>query len=255
MDDTNKLSEERALGVITHPAPASADMRAVCDALGFDPTNHHNAAKCPYCRPSASASVAGASEPLQAMADGALGLGYETGASEDPWLPEPHVYESGKCVQFMGRHEFWDKGDVLLAIREAVCAALSKPAGQGDGEAVPAGFWLAPMEPTVEMVTAKLSHPHGPAMMFRAMRDAWLARHPQTLVHADVERLDDLEAAKHFHHLVGWSEDLGCWLTPGNFEHSTFREALDEVLEGYRKSRYAIADAARQPSTEGGANG
>ncbi len=27
------------------------DMRAVCEALGFDPTNHHNAAKCPYCRP------------------------------------------------------------------------------------------------------------------------------------------------------------------------------------------------------------
>lgn len=35
-----------------HPADASgagADMRAVCEALGFDPTNHHNAAKCPYC--------------------------------------------------------------------------------------------------------------------------------------------------------------------------------------------------------------
>lgn len=22
-----------------------------CEVLGFDPTNHHNAAKCPYCRP------------------------------------------------------------------------------------------------------------------------------------------------------------------------------------------------------------
>jgi hypothetical protein len=31
--------------------PSEPDMRAVCDALGFDPTNHHNAAKCPYCRP------------------------------------------------------------------------------------------------------------------------------------------------------------------------------------------------------------
>jgi hypothetical protein len=29
---------------------AEPDMRAVCEALGFDPTNHHNAAKCPYCR-------------------------------------------------------------------------------------------------------------------------------------------------------------------------------------------------------------
>ena len=27
-----------------------ADMRLICEALGFDPTNHHNAAKCPYCR-------------------------------------------------------------------------------------------------------------------------------------------------------------------------------------------------------------
>lgn len=35
-----------------HPAPSAAepDMRAICAALGFDPTNHHNAAKCPYCR-------------------------------------------------------------------------------------------------------------------------------------------------------------------------------------------------------------
>ena len=23
--------------------------KAICEALGFDPTNHHNAAKCPYC--------------------------------------------------------------------------------------------------------------------------------------------------------------------------------------------------------------
>lgn len=27
------------------------DMLKVCEALGFDPTNHHNAAKCPYCTP------------------------------------------------------------------------------------------------------------------------------------------------------------------------------------------------------------
>lgn len=32
-------------------AAAVPDMRAVCEALGFDPTNHHNAAQCPYCRP------------------------------------------------------------------------------------------------------------------------------------------------------------------------------------------------------------
>lgn len=31
------------------PAEREPDMRAVCEVLGFDPTNHHNAAKCPYC--------------------------------------------------------------------------------------------------------------------------------------------------------------------------------------------------------------
>lgn len=32
-------------------APTEPDMPAICAALGFDPTNHHNAARCPYCRP------------------------------------------------------------------------------------------------------------------------------------------------------------------------------------------------------------
>lgn len=30
---------------------ARTDPRAVAEALGFDPTNHHNAAVCPYCAP------------------------------------------------------------------------------------------------------------------------------------------------------------------------------------------------------------
>lgn len=34
-----------------HAEAPPVDMLAVCKALGFDPTNHHNAAKCPYCRP------------------------------------------------------------------------------------------------------------------------------------------------------------------------------------------------------------
>lgn len=37
------------------PPLSDPDMRAICAALGFDPTNHHNAAKCPYCRPAAQA--------------------------------------------------------------------------------------------------------------------------------------------------------------------------------------------------------
>lgn len=36
--------------------PDVPDMPAICAALGFDPTNHHNAAKCPYCRPTVAPS-------------------------------------------------------------------------------------------------------------------------------------------------------------------------------------------------------
>lgn len=50
------------------PAPAQPepDMRAICEALGFDPTNHHNAAKCPYCRPAAQPE-AQEDEAMQAL--------------------------------------------------------------------------------------------------------------------------------------------------------------------------------------------
>jgi len=56
-------------------AKGEADMRRVCEALGFDPTNHHNAAKCPYCTPAlakpASSTAGGDVVLLKAMADGA----------------------------------------------------------------------------------------------------------------------------------------------------------------------------------------
>lgn len=32
-------------------ASQEPDMLSICQKLGFDPTNHHNAAKCPYCNP------------------------------------------------------------------------------------------------------------------------------------------------------------------------------------------------------------
>jgi hypothetical protein len=55
-------------------APQVPDMRAICEALGFDPTNHHNAAKCPYCRPAApqvtGERAASEDETKQATADG-----------------------------------------------------------------------------------------------------------------------------------------------------------------------------------------
>ena len=49
---------------IAQPVPqAEPDMPAICAALGFDPTNHHNAALCPYCTPVKSA------QPVRPAAD------------------------------------------------------------------------------------------------------------------------------------------------------------------------------------------
>lgn len=39
-----------------------ADVRAICEALGFDPTNHHSAAKCPYCHPAGAQGGEGSAE-------------------------------------------------------------------------------------------------------------------------------------------------------------------------------------------------
>jgi ferredoxin-thioredoxin reductase catalytic subunit len=49
-----KIDEFAAALAREQEAPTEPDMPAICAALGFDPTNHHNAAKCPYCRPAAS---------------------------------------------------------------------------------------------------------------------------------------------------------------------------------------------------------
>lgn len=51
------------------PTPGKPDMLAICAALGFDPTNHHNAAKCPYCTP---APTPGERSELCEAADDAL---------------------------------------------------------------------------------------------------------------------------------------------------------------------------------------
>lgn len=40
------------------------DSRAICEALGFDPTNHHNAAACPYCTPDAEPAILAALKDL-----------------------------------------------------------------------------------------------------------------------------------------------------------------------------------------------
>jgi len=49
--------------VAAAPAPNHIGGRLICDALGFDPTNHHNAAKCPYCNPDGLALAAAPTPP------------------------------------------------------------------------------------------------------------------------------------------------------------------------------------------------
>jgi len=39
------------------PKPNHIGGRLICEALGFDPTNHHNAAKCLYCTPASGVRV------------------------------------------------------------------------------------------------------------------------------------------------------------------------------------------------------
>lgn len=60
LDDVAPGTQGNILERIKQALPKTGDpvdMLAVCAALGFDPTNHHNAAKCPYCRPAASLPI------------------------------------------------------------------------------------------------------------------------------------------------------------------------------------------------------
>ncbi|MBP7704140.1 MAG: hypothetical protein KA105_02505 [Caulobacter sp.] len=57
-----ELSALAAASPSTPRGKGEADMRRVCEALGFDPTNHHNAAKCPYCTPEAPTPTLGSGE-------------------------------------------------------------------------------------------------------------------------------------------------------------------------------------------------
>lgn len=74
--DTPREIAEAVAALAAQPSAPSApaapaqepDMRKVCEALGFDPTNHHNAAKCPYCRPAAPLPQAPAAVNAQLLA-------------------------------------------------------------------------------------------------------------------------------------------------------------------------------------------
>lgn len=47
-----KYGEDETCPALRAPVEMNDGQRAkaICEALGFDPTNHHNAAKCPYCQ-------------------------------------------------------------------------------------------------------------------------------------------------------------------------------------------------------------
>ncbi len=95
---------------------SDANMRLVCEALGFDPTNHHNAAKCPYCTPDAEiaalraelAKVEGerdtANEAREAHAKCAAALiagaeAYAEAAEARALALEARVEEMGKALE------------------------------------------------------------------------------------------------------------------------------------------------------------
>ncbi len=64
------------------PSPdVQPDMLAVCAALGFDPTNHHNAAKCPYCRPAPTEATEGAAPARQQLSDAQIAKAVQEAAS------------------------------------------------------------------------------------------------------------------------------------------------------------------------------
>lgn len=71
------------------------DMRAVCEALGFDPTNHHNAAKCPYCRPSTPAAGQQEGDKVDAEPEGW------------PCEIESADFEANTITVKMMRNDYW----------------------------------------------------------------------------------------------------------------------------------------------------
>jgi hypothetical protein len=95
---------EASPGAATMEGP---NMRAVCEALGFDPTNHHNAAKCPYCRPAPT------TEPAKPI----------TG------LTEEEIYDladSDECNPDAGG---WGERFSLAAFAKAITRALAEKNG------------------------------------------------------------------------------------------------------------------------------
>jgi hypothetical protein len=70
------------------------DMLAICAALGFDPTNHHNAAKCPYCRPATPAQ-----QPLSKTQIKAIFLANGFTIKDGLDDLKPYVYDAARAIE------------------------------------------------------------------------------------------------------------------------------------------------------------
>jgi hypothetical protein len=70
------------------------DMLAISAALGFDPTNHHNAAKCPYCRPATPAQ-----QPLSKTQIKAIFLANGFTIKDGLDDLKPYVYDAARAIE------------------------------------------------------------------------------------------------------------------------------------------------------------
>lgn len=123
------VTSAKAVLALAASAPAQQadpDMRAICEALGFDPTNHHNAAKCPYCRPAATP------QPVAAE--------WVTDAQRLDWLARNlFEYKWNGVIDSGSRTNWFVRGDYRhtmqkmngTTLREAIDAAM---AGTGSDE-------------------------------------------------------------------------------------------------------------------------
>lgn len=112
---------------LSNPAQALPDARGICEALGFDPTNHHNAAACPYCIPDEALRAeikARFASPHQALPDGEVvklldRLQNATMRLMGAW-PEDHIPGGKLCVEV----------SEALNASKSYLAALSKPSSR-----------------------------------------------------------------------------------------------------------------------------
>jgi len=130
-----------AANIVTD-APASAakgeavDARAICEALGFDPTNHHNAAACPYCIPDEALRAeikARHAQPHPSQQGGTEGEGFPTTLSGFlavakrvlESIPAPQIND-GEIVAYSVSDDVPEDISTALSYIDAAIAALNQ---------------------------------------------------------------------------------------------------------------------------------